>query len=35
MLDEAFTEAALRDALVKRSYRVVHVASHFKFDPYV
>ncbi|MBV8099252.1 MAG: CHAT domain-containing protein [Verrucomicrobia bacterium] len=33
MLDEAFTEAALRDALVKRSYRVVHVASHFKFDP--
>jgi CHAT domain-containing protein len=33
VLDEAFTEAALRDALVKRSYRVVHVASHFNFDP--
>jgi len=32
MLDEAFTEASLRDALVHRSYRVVHIASHFKFD---
>jgi hypothetical protein len=37
VLDEAFTEAALRDALVKRSYRVFHVASHFKLaaDPTV
>jgi CHAT domain-containing protein len=32
MLDEAFTEASLGDALVRRSYRVVHIASHFKFD---
>jgi CHAT domain-containing protein len=32
MLDEAFTEASLRDALLRRSYRVVHIASHFKFD---
>jgi len=32
MLDEAFTEANLRDTLVRRSYRVVHIASHFKFN---
>lgn len=32
MLDEAFTEANLRDILVRRSYRVVHIASHFKFN---
>ncbi|MBV8099253.1 MAG: CHAT domain-containing protein [Verrucomicrobia bacterium] len=33
MLDEAFTESALKDALARRNYRVVHIASHFKFDP--
>jgi CHAT domain-containing protein len=33
MLDENFTEAALRDALARRNYRVVHIASHFRFDP--
>jgi CHAT domain-containing protein len=33
MLDEAFTEANLRDALIRRLYRVVHIASHFKFNP--
>jgi CHAT domain-containing protein len=32
MLDEAFTEANLRDALIHRLYRVVHIASHFKFN---
>ena len=32
MLDEAFTEANLRDALIRKLYRVVHIASHFKFD---
>ncbi|MBV8215179.1 MAG: CHAT domain-containing protein, partial [Verrucomicrobia bacterium] len=33
MLDENFTEAALRDGIARQNYRVVHVASHFKFDP--
>jgi CHAT domain-containing protein len=32
MLDEAFTEANLRDALTRRLYQVVHIASHFKFN---
>ena len=32
MLDEAFTEENLRDALIRQLYRVVHIASHFKFD---
>ncbi|MBV8215178.1 MAG: CHAT domain-containing protein [Verrucomicrobia bacterium] len=34
MLDESFTETALKDALARRNYRVVHIASHFKFDPH-
>jgi CHAT domain-containing protein len=32
MLDDAFTEANFRQALIRQSYRVVHIASHFKFD---
>ena len=32
MLDEAFTEANLRNALLQRAYQVVHIASHFKFN---
>ena len=32
MLDEAFTEANLRNALIQRAYQVVHIASHFKFN---
>ena len=32
MLDDAFTEANLRQALIRQFYRVVHIASHFKFD---
>jgi len=32
MLDEAFSEKNFRDALLGQLYRVVHIASHFKFD---
>ena len=32
MLDEAFTEENLKAALIRRLYRVVHIASHFKFN---
>jgi CHAT domain-containing protein len=33
MLDDDFTEPNLRGALLGRMYRVVHIASHFKFTP--
>ena len=32
MMDEVFSEANLREALIRQTYRVVHIASHFKFD---
>jgi CHAT domain-containing protein len=32
MLDQAFTENALRDGL-DQSYPIIHVASHFQFTP--
>lgn len=32
-LDEQFTEESFRDALRKRTYPLIHVASHFAFKP--